>query len=283
MKLSYYPGCSLESTAKEYDLSSRSVCRALGVELQELDDWACCGATSAHSTDRLLSMALPTKSIVTAQQSGNDVAVPCSACYNRLKKADYILRNDEKERSRLEGIHDFKFDGSVQVYSLLEALTTKLGIETITAKVKKPLKGLKVVCYYGCLLVRPPEVTNFDRAENPMVMDQLMAGLGADVKNWSCKTECCGANQGLVSGKIVGKLVGKLLDMAEEADADAVVAACPLCQANLEMRRSPDCKMPSFYFTELMGLALGLPDYDEWFKKHLVDPYPVLRAHSLVG
>lgn len=283
MKFFYYPGCSLEATAKEYDHSARAVCKSLGIELYESSDWCCCGATSAHSVNHLLSIALPARNIALAQEAGCDIVAPCSACFNRLKRADKLLRENEEMRSKIESIVEFKYTGSVKVYSLLEALTKVYGTKEIIQRVKKPLNGLKVVCYYGCMLVRPHDVTNFDRPENPMVMDELMAGLGADVKTWSYKTECCGAHQGIVNSKFTSRLINNLLEMAIEAGAQALVTSCPLCQSNIEMRRNPEFNIPSFYFTELMEIALGIPIKKMWFKKHLVNPLPLLQSLSLVS
>ncbi|MCF8010060.1 MAG: CoB--CoM heterodisulfide reductase iron-sulfur subunit B family protein [Clostridiales bacterium] len=283
MKFSYYPGCSLEATAKEYDLSARAACQALDVELQELDDWVCCGATSAHSINKTLSVSLPAKNIAIAQQVGHDLVIPCSACYNMLKKADHHMRNDSDVRGKMEEIVDFKYTGDVNVLSLLEAMVNRLGIDNIAQKVVNPLKDLKVVCYYGCLLVRPPEITHFDRDENPESMDNLVKSLGATVIPWSYKTDCCGANLGLTSSDVVQGMVGRLLDAAKEAGADAIVTSCPLCHSNLEMRRKEHgTDLPVFYFTELMGLALGLKDCTNWFSTHLIDPRPLLRSVSLI-
>lgn len=283
MKFTYYPGCSLESTAKEYDQSTRQICRALDIELLEITDWNCCGATSAHNTNRLLADLLAARNLYIAQEMGHDIAVPCSACYSRLKKADYLLRHDEKRRQEIEKIIGFKFVGNVQVYHLLEALGVRFGIKNIAAVVKKPLTGLKLACYYGCLIVRPPQVTNFDRPENPMVMDNLVNALGAEACQWSSKTDCCSSNQGLVNAPIARQVVDKILGAAAEAGADAVVTACPLCQTALEMRRSPNITIPAFYFTELIGIALDLPARKDWFVKHLIDPIPLLQNLSLAG
>lgn len=277
MKYAYYPGCSLESTAREYDLSARAVCQALGMELVELDDWNCCGATSAHSTNHLLALALPARNLALAGEAGLDLAVPCSACYNRLKSADHAMGQEPETRRRVEEAAGIRYARPVRVYSLLEAVVSGAGLEGVARQVKRPLKGLKLVCYYGCLLVRPPAVTGFDRAENPVFMDKLMEALGAEAIQWSYKTECCGASLALSSSATVEGLVGVLLDMAEEAGARAVVTSCPLCQANLEMRRRDPRGMPVFYFTELMGHAFGLAESRTWWQKHLVDPLPLLN------
>ena len=283
MKFFYYPGCSLEATAQEYDYSARAVCTALGIELNELPDWSCCGATSAHNLDRLLAAALPARNIALAQEQGGDLVTPCSACYSRLKKADYLLRTDPKIRSEIEDIGEFKFTGRTQVHHLLGVVAGVSGKNETARRVKKPLTGLQVVCYYGCLLTRPRELAAFDRPENPLAMDLLMSELGAEVRPWSYKTECCGASQGIINRRYSSRLVNTLLEMAVEAGAQAVVTACPLCQSNLEMRRNPGFKLPVFYFSELIAIALGLPVQKSWLKKHLVDPLPLLSALSLAG
>jgi len=284
LKLSYYPGCSLEATAKEYDLSARSVCQVLGMELVELEDWSCCGATSAHSTNRMLGIAIPARNIALAEQAGLDMTIPCSACYSRLKTTDYLLSKDETIRQQVENIIGFKYSGKVQIKSLLETIISEIGLPAIKQRVKRSLNGLKIACYYGCLLVRPPEVTNFDSMENPSSLDNLMVALGAEAVTWSYKTECCGASLGLAQSKIVQGIVSLLLEMADEAGAGAIVTSCPLCQANLEMRRGrTDGFLPVFYFTELMGLAFELPESKNWLKKHLVDPFKLLAPLALVS
>lgn len=284
MKFSYYPGCSLEATAKEYDLSARAVSAALEVELSAIPDWNCCGATSAHSTNHFLGIALPARNLALAQEAGLDVVVPCSACYSRLKTADYLCRENETVRKNMEDMLGFKYQGKVKVLSLLEVFTTKVGLMKISAAVTRPLTGLKLACYYGCLLVRPPELSSFLQPEYPVFLDELMIALGAESVPWSYKVECCGASLGLVHSAIVRKIVTRLLRSAKEAGAQAVVTACPLCQANLEMRREKEDKdLPVFYFTELMGISLGLKNTPTWLKKHLVDPVRLLASLNLAG
>jgi len=280
LKLSYFPGCSLGATAKEYDMSARAACQGLGIELVELDDWVCCGATSGHSTNHMLSVALPSQNVALAQRAGMDLAIPCSACYNRVKKADYVLRNDDKMRQEIEDIVDFKYNDNVNVLSLLEVVS-QLGEKAIAEKVQKPLKGLKVVCYYGCLLVRPPQVTCFDNTEFPMSLDKIVKALGAEPIKWSYKTECCGASLSLTNKDVVHGMVGRIIDAAKEVEAMAIVTACPLCQSNLEMRQAKGTDLPAFYFTELIGLALGLPVTKKWLNLHLVNPNPLLQSLSL--
>lgn len=278
---SYYPGCSLHSTGLEYGLSTRAVFQHLGLDLQELKGWNCCGASSAHALDHSLALALPARTLAQAQIDGLDLVTPCAACFNRLRRADYTLRSDPALRAEIESIVGFKFTGEVAVRPVLAVLYEDVSIHRISALVKRSLAGLKVVPYYGCLLVRPPEVTQFDDPDNPQVMAHLMRSVGAQVMDWSHATDCCGAGLSLGRPDVVQSLVGRLAERAREAGAQALVTACPLCQVNLEMRQPGPEKMPAFYFTELLGLAFGLPEAKQWWPKHLINPLPVLRGAGL--
>ncbi len=273
MKFAYYPGCSLEATAREYDLSARAAAVALGMELEDLHDWNCCGATSAHSVKSQLALALPARNIKQAQKQDLDLVVPCAACYSRMRKADHTLRNDSGARAGVEGMLGFTYNGRVRVYSMLDAVVQGVGLEAVAAGVRKPLDGLKVACYYGCLLVRPPETREFEPPENPTSLDRLVTALAAKAVNWSFKTECCGASLSLTRSDIVRSLADRILGAALEAGANVVVTACPLCMSNLEMRRSRDfTNLPVLYFTELIGLACGLPRAGAWLDQHLCNP-----------
>ncbi len=285
MKVAYFPGCSLHSTAREYDQSVRAVAPALGVQLITVEDWNCCGATSAHSLDPVLSLALPARNLARAQAAGHQVVVaPCAACFNRLKTALCQLEEGGEAAQTIQKVVGFRFHGGLQVKSLVQLFWEDVGVGAIRRRVCRPLEGLRVACYYGCLLVRPPEVAAFDDPEHPRAMDDLMAAIGAEPTSWAAATECCGASLSLVRGQVVERLVSTILAWAQRAGAEAVVTACPLCQSNLEMRRPAHIKMPIFYFTELMGLALGLPDVKRWMRAHLVDPAPVLsRFYPGVG
>ncbi len=284
MQFSYYPGCSLHATGLEYDQSTRAVFTALGVRLVELKKWVCCGASSAHSTSGELALNLPAINLALAQEAGyGDLLAPCAACYNRSKSADYALRNDPAQRQAIEAAVGFEFSGVVHVKNPLEVVVNDIGLERVTMGVRRPLTGLKVVSYYGCLLVRPPQIIQFDEPEHPVVMNRILQALGADVKEWSYAVDCCGGSGALPRTDVGRKLVSRLVAAAREAGAEALVTACPLCQMNLEMRQTATPAMPIFYFTELMGVALGLPDTKSWWSKHLVAPAPVLKAAGLLS
>jgi heterodisulfide reductase subunit B2 len=283
VEYSYYPGCSAHSTGLELGLSTDAIFHHLGLKLAELPDWNCCGATSAHSLNHTLALALPARNLALAQEAGRDLVIPCAACYNRMRTADHVLRQDEKVRAEIEAAADMKYSGTVAIRPLLAVVAEDVGLAELRRRVVRPLSGLKVVSYYGCLLVRPPAVVQFDNPDDPQVMPSIVRTLGAEVLPWSHATDCCGGGVSLTRADIVAKLVGKLAERASEAGAQAFVSACPLCQMNLEMRQRGKDKLPSFYFTELMGLAFGLPDVEKWWTKHLIDPRPLLRSLGLVG
>ncbi|MBN2254610.1 MAG: CoB--CoM heterodisulfide reductase iron-sulfur subunit B family protein [Deltaproteobacteria bacterium] len=279
MKVSYYPGCSLHATGKEYDESMKAVSGALDITLQEVDDWVCCGASSAHMTNYKLSVALPARSIIAAEKENLDVMVPCAACFNRFKMAQHHLRHDDALKAEVEGIVGDTYQDSVAVRNPIDIIYTDIGLETIEAKVTRKLTGLKPVSYYGCLLLRPPEVCEFENYENPYMMDAILKALGAEPRKWSCGTDCCGGSLSIGKTEIVVHLCNKLMRMAREADANCLVTACPLCMANLDMRATEG--LPVFYFTELMALAMGLDGPNKWFKLHNVNPLPLMQSLGL--
>ncbi len=283
MKVSYYPGCSLHGTAKEYDQSVKTMSRALGIELKEIDDWSCCGATSGHATNFKLSVALPARNLMIAGKGElKEMMVPCAACFNRFKSAQHHLDHDQALKSEVEGIVGQKYAPGLNIKNPIDILYNDVGLDALAGKVVKKLTGLRPVSYYGCLLVRPPEVCDFENYENPYMLDEILAVLGADVKNWSYKTDCCGGSLTISRTDIVGKLVDKLMTMAREAGANCVVTACPVCMANLDARASENLRLPVFYFTELVSLAMGLPGAATWFKLHNVDPVPLVSSLGLL-
>jgi heterodisulfide reductase subunit B len=267
---------------KEYDQSMKAVSRALNIELKEVDDWSCCGASAAHNTNFDLSVALPARNLIAAEKNAMDVMVPCAACFNRFKMTEHHLKADKDLKVRIEGILGAKYQGGITIRNPIDVIYNEIGIDALAAKVAKPLAGLKPVSYYGCLLLRPPEVCEFENYENPFMLDKMMGSIGADVKNWSYKTDCCGGSLSVSKTAIVVDMCDKLMGAAKEAGANCVVTACPMCMANLEMRPSPNMKMPVFYFTELISLAMGLPGSQETFKSHLTDPQPLLSQLRLI-
>lgn len=281
MRYSYYPGCSAHSTGLEYTLSTEATLRQLDVELEEIEGWNCCGASSAHALNHRLALTLPARNLALAQKAGGDLLIPCAACYNRLKGAELALRSNSEARAEIEADVGFSFTGQVRIRPLLAILHEDFGPQRVAAETRRPLSGLKVVPYYGCLLVRPPRVAQFDDPDDPRLMASLLRAAGAEVMPWSHATDCCGAGLSLPRSDAVYRLVGRLAERAREAGAEALVTACPLCQVNLEMRQPATPRLPAFYFTELLGLAFDLPEARRWWPKHLIDPRPLLRSHNL--
>ncbi len=288
-EFAYFPGCSQGSSAHEYGESAVAAAEALGIGLREIPDWSCCGASSGHMTNHLLSVALPARNLAIASEMGLDVAVVCAACYNRLRGAQRELLEDEGLASKVEGMlgKDPRFRG--EVLHLLDIIFREVGLEELKERVSRPLKELKPVSYYGCLMARPRGLMTEDDYENPQRMDRLLEALGAEVRGWSYKTDCCGGSLSLTRTDIVVKLVNRLFEAAEEAGADCIVTACPMCLANLEMRQAEGTlsykaphQLPVFFFTELIALALGLDGARKWFPKHLIDPQPLLRGAGLL-
>ena len=282
MKVSIYPGCSAHGTAKEYSQSIEAVSHALGIETHEIEDWSCCGATSAHSTNYKLSVALPARNLMIAQKKGLDVMIPCAACFNRFKSAQHHIEKDRALKAEVESIVGGTYKDGISIRNPIDIIANDIGIDALEKKVVKKLEGLKPVSYYGCLLLRPPEVCRFDDYENPVLLDKLLAACGADVKKWSFKTDCCGGSLSIIRPDTVGKIVNTPASMAKEAAANCIVTACPLCMANLDMRADAGLKMPVFYFTELLALAMGLPGPEKWFKLHITDPLPLVRSLKLM-
>jgi len=280
MKFSYFPGCTGHSTSMEYGLSTQAVFKTLGVELVEIDDWNCCGAAATHSINHLLSLCLPARNISKAQSSqAGSLVVPCAGCFNMLKRAEHALKNDEAKRKEIEETVGFTYQPSLEILALMDVMLNRIGLEKVQEKLKRPLKGLKTACYYGCALVRHPKVTQLDDPENPQYLDRLIKSLGAEAVEWSYKIDCCGADLALTYGDIVKKLVGKIVSMAKEAGAQCIVTSCGLCQANLEMRQ--EIGLPIFYFTELMGVAFDIENRDKWWSKHMISPKGLLKELGL--
>ncbi len=290
MKIAYYPGCSLHSTGVEYDLSTRKVCDAIGIELAEVRDWVCCGASPAHQCNELMSIALPAKNMALAGQTDNlkELCAPCASCYSRLKFAQKRLEDAELKKD-VEYVIGTKYPEDIKVLHILDVILEKIGIEVVKEKVVRELGGIKVVCYYGCLMTRPPKVTGQLQYENPTHMESLLQALGAETLDWNMKTFCCGASFALTQTDVVLELTKKILADAESVGADVISVGCPLCHANLDGRQqqinekfNTNFNIPIFYFTELMGLALGINAKELGLFKHLTEVDDFLKERALI-
>jgi len=284
VEVSYYPGCSLHGMAGEYDQSIQAVCQTLDVALEELDDWNCCGASSAHFVDDELAVRLPARNLAIAERAGRELLVPCAACFQRLKHADKELKKDSARWI------DEPYEGKTAIYHVNDFFDRPEWLEKIKRHVERRLEGLAGVAYYGCLSQRPPKVTDAKEPENPQSMDRLMRLIGMEVRPWSYKTDCCGASLPLTRPDVVRKLGGDLFEAALEAGAECLVTDCPMCQSNLdtqqaeiEAERGKRFNLPVFYLTELMALSFGDQRAARWWKKHFVDPRPLLGSKGLLG
>jgi heterodisulfide reductase subunit B len=283
MSYAYYPGCSLHSTAEEYDRSFRKVCSGLEIDLEEVSNWICCGSSPVHATSHLLSIALPMHNLAIVEKGGRDeVVVPCAACFSRFKFAQYETAKDKDLSRKVSEVIGSECGGKVNVIHPLDILAGRGAVAS--SRVVRDLSFIKAVCYYGCLLTRPPEVMQFDCCEYPMSMDNALRSIGIETLEWSYKTDCCGASLALTETGIVVKLVGDLLSEAKKVGANAVAVACPLCHANLDTRqaeaealRGEKLDIPIFYFTQLIGLALGFSEQDLGLDKHIVSVAPHLE------
>lgn len=284
MKFTYYPGCSLEGTAIDYAESIAGISRDLGIELEEIQDWNCCGASAAHSVNHQASIALAARNLnLAAEMPNSEMLVPCPMCFNRLKTASYVLNSDQKK------LYPVALSNSVpSIRDLADFFASEDMLETTARKIKKPLKGLKVVCYYGCMVNRPPEITETVDFENPQSLDRIINNLGGTSISWPYKTDCCGASQALSLEAIETRLVEKLFDMARRVGADGIVVSCQMCQANLDMywektgKKKQAKPMPVYYFSELIGLALELKKATNWLSRHITDPKPLLKRLNLL-
>lgn len=270
MKLSYYPGCSLHGTALDYDTSVRDVCAKLHIELVEIPDWNCCGASSGHMTDHEIGMRLPMRNLLLAQRSGHDILVPCAACYQRLKVADKVLRQNPHHWDVDEYRPDFEI---IHVTTLLSRPEI---VEKMRPHLTASLGEMVVACYYGCLSLRPPEITPVRHPEMPTTLETIVESLGGKTVVWSHKTECCSGSLTMTRPDISRKLVADIVLSAKRAGATALVTDCPMCQANVESRQLDNdevgAPLPVFFATELIAAAMQNSYPQKQAKVHLVSP-----------
>lgn len=284
MKLGYYPGCSLEGTAKEFNHSLKEIFNIMQVNLNELNDWSCCGASSAHVTSHLLSVALPARNLVLAQKQGyEEVLAPCAACYSRLVTSQKELKLDEKVRTRVEDLLEEKSVHNLKIYNLIQ-IFKEIGLNKIKENVKVNISGIKAACYYGCLMVRPLDIAKPDDMENPLDMEEIIHAAGGKSVQWNYKVECCGAGHSIPHTDIVEKLSKNILDDASRHFADVIVVACPMCHSNLDMRQKniidhfPNHKViPILYLSQLIGLAFGLEPKKLGLNLHYINTEPLLQ------
>ncbi len=269
MKYSYYPGCAQHGTAVDYRMSVEAVFRRLGIELEEIKNWNCCGAL--HVDDMTTRVALSARTM--AAGKGLDVVTPCNLCYSNLMRANTGFE-DAALKNRVNGALTTKYDGGAKPKHLLEVIVKDMGLPKLAEHVKRQLK-IKAVPYYGCLLTRPEN--KFDSPENPKSLDELISSLGAEPVKYYYKTKCCGGPILITNEDLALELAKDLLVMAKESGADCMVVTCPMChlqldakQKGVEAKFNIKIDMPIIYFTQLIGLAMGISPKELGLDKHLV-------------
>jgi heterodisulfide reductase subunit B len=285
-KIAYFPGCSADSSAREYDKTVRSTAKILDIELVEPPGWVCCGSSPAHATDATAAHVYPLRTMATIERMGLDkVTSPCSNCFSRLKMAEHEGMEDQAALDQVNKITDYKYQGKVSVQHFIDTIMDHATPAQIAGKVKRPLHGLKVACYYGCLITRPASKTGAEHPEYPMKMDYLMQALGAETVDWSYKTDCCGGALSVTQTEISLNMSRRVLQDAHDCGADAVITMCPMCHMNLDARQDDmdiEFRIPILHATQLTTLAFGSAVKDAYLNKNMVNPLPMLKTRSLI-
>ena len=290
VKIPYYPGCTLNTTAKNFDTSARESATVLGLELDEFDRWNCCGTVYSLASDDLIHHVAPVRNLVRVQETGADRLVTlCSMCYNTLKQSNRLVKEDPEKLEKINNFMDREEDyqGRVKVLHLLEILRDEIGFEKISSMVKNRLEGLNLSPYYGCMLMRPKEI-GFDDIEEPVVMKDLIESLSATCVDSPFKMECCGVYHTVNNPGMVAERTMSIISAALRRGAESLITSCPLCHFNLDSRQKVVAethpgipRIPIFYFTQVLALALGLGEEVCKFDLHYVDPRPLLESKGL--
>ncbi|MFA4948398.1 MAG: CoB--CoM heterodisulfide reductase iron-sulfur subunit B family protein [Candidatus Krumholzibacteriia bacterium] len=289
MKYTYYPGCSVLATAKHYQESIDAIAGPLGIELEELDDWNCCGATAYMSVKELMSFAISARNLALAEPFHRDIVTPCSACFTVLNKTNQYFAEYPDLRKKLGLTLEaggLSYSGNLRVRHILDIVVNDVGNEKLASLVTKPLEGLKIAPYYGCQIVRPG--TDFDDPDDPQCMDRMIEALGASPIEYSMKSKCCGASLMGTQEKLALRLCKNLLLEAERNGADCIITVCPLCQMNLDVYQGKVNKLfgtkfnlPVLYFTQLIGMAIGIPEKKLGFRRLAVKSTKTLKKYMV--
>lgn len=292
MRISYYPGCTLKTKAKNFEDSAMTSMRTLGVEMEEMPVWNCCGTVYSLAVDELVHQLAPLRNLLRLKEQGESKLVSlCSMCYNSLKRVNLLVQTDMEKRNKIVNFmyeEEGEYRGEVEVFHLLEVLRDEVGFKKISGEVKNPLQELKVAPYYGCLLLRPSEVA-IDDPLRPTILENLLANLGTQAVDFPHKMECCGSFQTVNNVELVVECARRILDSAVEAGAEVVATSCPLCAFNLDHRQeeirqnySDFQGLPILYFTQLLAIALGLEEGVCRFDLNHVDPRPLLASKGVM-
>jgi len=289
MEIAYYPGCSLHSSSKLYDIQTKSVLNRIGIQLSEIEDWNCCGATSASKTNDFLSIALAARNLGIADATGlPEVMIPCSSCYSRTLVSQKTLENDPDLKAEVNAELAKKVEGKIKVSTIMEVLMSNA--EEIKEKAVKKLKGVKPACYYGCLLTRfPSDMPVTDNVENPTSMETILKSIGAAPLDWGYKTDCCGASASVNDADTALKLMAKIFEDAIARDANCFVTTCPMCQLNLDAYQDEVSKkygitkkLPVYFITELIGVSMGIPFDQLQIDRHFTDAMELMKELELL-
>jgi len=285
---SYFPGCTLRAKAKGFDSSALASCKVLGVSLEELEEWQCCGATFPLQIDNSFPLVSPARTLASAKKAGRKLVTLCSACYNVLKRTNHVLREDLDKREKVSAFIEEDYLGEVEVLHLLEILRDEIGFGSLATKVVSSFQGLPVAAYYGCLLLRPPEEVGIDDPEAPRVLEDFLLALGCHPVDYPYKTECCGSYVVLQPGGLTASPSRLIVESAKSGGAKVIVTSCPLCRFNLDYAQSGDLEkdanaIPVVYFTELLAIALGLGEEVLQFDGNLVPPGLIFQSLGVWG
>ena len=259
MKVSYFPGCTLKNKAIDLDIYARKSAEVLGVTLEEIEEWQCCGGVFSTARDEIATKLASVRALKAAHEKNYPFVTVCSACHNVIKQTNHAMQNDAEFAQKVNNYMapDDAYNGETQVYHYLELLRDVIGFDTIKEKVVNPLKGKKIAAYYGCLLLRPSSTMQMDDPENPHIMEDFISAIGAQPVIYALRNECCGGYVTMESPELAKKKSNAVLENAKAAGADMIVTACPLCRYNL-LKNGTD--MPVLYITELLAQALGVKE-----------------------
>ncbi len=260
MTFSYYPGCTLKTKAKDLDMYARRSAQALGIDMQELAEWQCCGAVYPQAKDEIATKLSSVRALMSARDAGHDLMTLCSACHHVIKRVNNDMATDTDIRMKVNNYikPELEYSGETKVVHYLEVLRDYVGFDELAKKVVNPLKGKKIAAYYGCLLLRPGSVMQFDDAENPSIMEDLIKAMGATPVLYANRNECCGGYVTLENRPTAQRRATSVVSSAKAAGADCIITACPLCMYNLDANCDESQKLPIIYFTELLAEALGV-------------------------
>jgi heterodisulfide reductase subunit B len=288
MSIAYFPGCTLSTKAVGYDRSGRAVAGSLGLEFEELPEWQCCGATFPLSTDNAMALVAPVRLLTQAQKAGSHITTLCAVCFHVLRRTQKFLEDKPEVLERINWFIEEPYEGSVRVSHFLELLRDEFTWERLSSRVIRPLKGLKVAPYYGCLLLRPGSEIGLDDPDEPTILHDCLAALGCEVVDFPYNVECCGSYLAVSKPELPIKLANEILESARKHGAQAIVTVCPLCQFNLDFPQGESTalmgtRLPVLYFTQLMAVALGLAPVDWGLDGHYVDPMPLFAELAQAG